>query len=169
MRQAVDDALAVDGRKDVAATCTLPSAPQFVDGDGRLLLLVLREIIGNALKLASSRVEVSLTSEGAAVTVRVDDDGPGFSGDAASTLGRRFITRTSARGLGLSLSMGIEILGLHGGKLELAQSRLPPGRRGTGGAAVVVTLPPAHTVIPSDAATSSSDGSASLRPRTPPA
>ena len=78
-KQAVDDALAIDGRKDVVAASTMPSSPVFVDGDGRLLLLVFREIIGNALKLASSRVEVSLTHTNDEIAVRVDDDGPGFS------------------------------------------------------------------------------------------
>ena len=168
VRLAVDDALAIDGRKDIVAACTVPLSPVFVDGDARLLLMVLREIIGNALKLASSRVEVALTASGGAVSIRVDDDGPGFSVDSAKTLGRRFLTRTSARGLGLSLSMGIEILASHGGALALEQSRLPPGRRGNVGAAVVVTLPPAHAkVIPSGDATSSFDGSALQRPRTP--
>jgi len=169
-KQAVDDALAIDGRKDVVAACAMPSSPVFVDGDGRLLLLVLREVIGNALKLATSRVEVALTLADDKVTIRVDDDGSGFSDDSAKTLGRRFVTRSSARGLGLSLSMGVEILGSHAGTLVLEQSRLPPGRRGTVGAAVVVTLPPARTTLtPSDDATSSSDESASPRPRTRPA
>ena len=160
-KQALDAALAIDGRKDVVAAAAIPASSVFVDGDGRLLLLVLREIVGNALKLASSRVELSLTQADGKITVRVEDDGPGFSDDSEKTLGRRFITRSSARGLGLSLSMGIEILGSHGGTLAVEKSRLPPGRRGAAGAAVVVTLPSSHgAVIPSDGATSSSDGSA---------
>ena len=154
-RRAVDDALSIDGRKDVAAACALSSSPLFIDGDGRLLLLVFREIIGNALKHASSRVEVSLSVVDGAVSVRVEDDGPGFSDDSTESLGRRFVTCASARGLGLSLSMAIEILGTHAGTLAIEKSRLPPGRRGAAGAAVVVTLP-ARTVIPADDATSSS-------------
>lgn len=143
VKQAVDDALVIDARKDVVASSALPSSPLLIDGDARLLLLVFREIIGNALKLASSRVEVSLSVTDGAVTVRVEDDGPGFSDESTESLGRRFVTRASARGLGLSLSMAIQILGTHTGKLSIEKSRLPPGRRGAGGAAVVVTLPPA--------------------------
>ena len=142
-KQAIDEALTIDGRKDVVASCALPSSPLLIDGDARLLLLVFREIIGNALKLASSRVEVSLSVIDGAVTVRVEDDGPGFSDESTESLGRRFVTRASARGLGLSLSMAIQILGTHTGKLSIEKSRLPPGRRGSAGAAVVVTLPPA--------------------------
>ena len=52
-KQAVDEALAIDRRKDVVASCALPSSPLFIDGDARLLLLVFREIVGNALKVAN--------------------------------------------------------------------------------------------------------------------
>lgn len=140
-KQAVDEALAIDGRKDVVAASDLPGAPLLIAGDARLLLVVMREVIGNALKLASSRVEVSLKTEGGGIALRVDDDGPGFAEESTTTLGQRFVKRSSARGLGLSLSMGIEILRAHGGSLAITQSRLPPGRRGTGGAAVTLTLP----------------------------
>ena len=58
-KQALDDALGVDGRKDVVAACDLPSSALLIAGDPRLLLVVVREVIGNALRLASSRVEVS--------------------------------------------------------------------------------------------------------------
>lgn len=139
-KQALDDALAVDGRKDVVAACDLPSSPLLVAGDPRLLVVVVREVIGNALRLASSRVEVSVSVDDGVISIRVDDDGPGFPEDAASTFGRRFVRR-STRGLGLSLSMGLEIVRAHGGALETAASRLPPGRRGSAGAAVVVKLP----------------------------
>jgi signal transduction histidine kinase len=140
-KQAVDEALTIDGRKDVFAASDLPGAPVLIAGDARLLLVVMREVIGNALKLASSRVEVSLKTEGGTLALRVDDDGPGFAEDSMNTLGQRFVKRSSARGLGLSLSMAIEILRAHGGSLAITQSRLPPGRRGTGGAAVTLTLP----------------------------
>ena len=140
-KQAVDEALAIDGRKDVVAASDLPGAPLLIAADARLLLVVMREVIGNALKLASSRVEVSLKTEGGTAALRVDDDGPGFAADSTATLGQRFVKRSSARGLGLSLSMAIEILRAHGGTLAITQSRLPPGRRGTGGAAVTLPLP----------------------------
>ena len=145
-KRAVAEALAIDARKDVVATCAVPESPVLIDGDARLLMLVFREIIGNALKLASSRVEVSLSVIDGAVTLRVEDDGPGFSDESTESLGRRFVTRASARGLGLSLSMAIQILGTHAGKLSIEKSQLPPGRRGAAGAAVVVTLPRASIV-----------------------
>ena len=140
-QRAVDDAIAIDGRKDVIAVADLPDEPITLGADARLVQVVFREIIGNALKLAQSRVEVSLRAEASQLVLRVEDDGPGFSAESAATLGRRFLKRSSARGLGLSLSMAIEILRAHGGTLELDASTLPPGRRGTPGAAVVVKLP----------------------------
>lgn len=140
-KQAFDDAVAVDGRKDITASIHLSEEPALLPGDGRLLAFVVREIVGNALKLACSRVEVSLTKEGSTMTLRVDDDGPGFSPEARAMLGRRFEPRTAARGLGLSLSMAIDILRTHGATLAIGSSALPPGRRGTPGSAVIVTFP----------------------------
>jgi signal transduction histidine kinase len=139
-KQALEDALAIDGRKDVVAATDVPPGHLYLSADQRLLTSVLREIIGNALRLASSRVEVSLRRTDTTVTLRVDDDGPGFSEEALATLGKRFVRRGS-RGLGLSLSMAIEILSSHGGTLAIESSMLPPNRRGTTGTAVLVTLP----------------------------
>ena len=147
-KQAVDDALAIDGRKDIVTACDLPESPVLVSVDPRLLLVVFREIVGNALKLASSRVEVSVKAEGDQIVFRVDDDGPGFAVDSRETLGVRFVKRASARGLGLSLSMAIEIVRSHGGTLNVGTSKLPPGRRGAGGAAVIVTLPTTTAAAP---------------------
>lgn len=139
-KQALDDALGIDGRKDVVAACDLPATPLLIAGDPRLLLVVIREVIGNALRLASSRVEVSVKTQDGIITIRVDDDGPGFAADAAATLGKRFVRR-STRGLGLSLSMADEIIKSHGGHISVEASILPPGRKGSVGAAVLVTLP----------------------------
>jgi len=143
-RAAFDEAISIDGRKDVVAVADLPETPVLVAADPRLLQVVFREVIGNALKLAQRRVEVSLRAEGSSRVLRVEDDGPGFSAEAVATLGRRFLKRTSARGLGLSLSVAVEILRSHGGGLHVEASSLPPGRRGTPGAAVVVKLPAAR-------------------------
>ncbi len=140
-KQALDEAVTIDGRKDVVTACDLPASPLVVAGDPRLLTTVLREVIGNGLKLASSRVEISLRETNGTCVIRVDDDGPGFAEESLRTLGRRFVKRSAARGLGLSLSMAMEVLRAHGGSLSTESSRLPPGRRGTAGAAVVVSIP----------------------------
>ena len=141
VKQAYEEAVSIDGRKDVLPAIDLPDAPPSAPGDAKLLITIVREVIGNALKLASSRVEVSMKATDDYVTIRVQDDGPGFAPDSASTLGQRFVKRSSARGLGLSLSMGMEILAAHGATLTVEASTLPPGRRGNAGAAVVIALP----------------------------
>jgi signal transduction histidine kinase len=142
VEEALAEAWMADGRKDLVAACDGVGEARLVLGDARLLRTVVREVIGNALKVASSRVTVSLEA-GAAATwvVRVDDDGAGFSEESRETLGRRFIERRSARGLGLSLSLAVDILRAHGGGLALGASLLPPGPSGSAGAAVLISLP----------------------------
>jgi two-component system sensor histidine kinase QseC len=141
VKDALDQAVAIDGRRDIVAACELPDEKVTTDLDRRLVCSALREIIGNALRLASSRVAVNVERGDGKVIIRVNDDGPGFSNEALSNLGKRFVPGTSTRGLGLSLSLAKDVLTAHGGELAVEQSSLPPGRRGVRGAAVVVTLP----------------------------
>lgn len=141
VKQSLDEALAIDGRKDVTARLQAPDAPVHLTADSRLLSVVLREVIGNALKLATSSVAVSVALDGAMPKVLVEDDGPGFSDDAKALLGRRFVRRSSQRGLGLSLSMGIEVVRAHGGEIVFGESSLPAGRQGKIGASVTIRLP----------------------------
>lgn len=138
--EALEQATAIDGRKDVVLVFAPPAEPLHVNGDARLLTSVFRELIGNALRIAGSRVLVTLANEHGRVTLRVEDDGPGFPEDARAAFGRRFV-RKSTRGLGLSLSMAQDVLTEHDGTLTLDRSSLPPKRHATAGAAVVATIP----------------------------
>jgi signal transduction histidine kinase len=138
---ALDKAVGIDGRRDVETSSSFAEGRLVVEVDSKLLASVLREIIGNALRLATSRVVVDVTGEDGLALIRVSDDGPGFSTEALSHLGERFVGRAPLRGLGLSLSIATEVLAAHGGSLRVEQSTLPPGRRGVPGAAVVVALP----------------------------
>lgn len=141
VKQSLDQAVAIDGRRDVVSSCDVPGDKLAVEIDQRLVGSVLRELVGNALRLASSRVSVEVARLEDHATVRISDDGPGFTPDAVAMLGERFTARSLTRGLGLSLSIAKEVLGAHGGDLHIGQSALPPGRRGVPGGAVVVRLP----------------------------
>lgn len=141
VKGALAQAIAIDGRRDIVTSCELPDEKLVTDVDRRIVSSVLREVIGNALRLASSRVAVDVSHAGGMVTVRVQDDGPGFSNEALATLGQRFTPGSTARGLGLSLSMAKDVLIAHDGTLSVGPSTLPPGRRGNRGAAVLMILP----------------------------
>lgn len=141
VRSAFDGALSIDGRRDIGADLNLPDERILVDADRRIVTSMIREVIGNALRLAQSRIAVNVTLDGDRVVIAVHDDGSGFKDEIKEALGERFTTRMSARGLGLSISMAKDVLAAHGGTLEVGASRLPPGRRGGHGAAVVLTLP----------------------------
>ena len=141
VKDAQTQAIAIDGRRDIVTSCELPDEKLVADVDRRLVSSMLREVIGNALRLASSRVTVDVSHADGKVTVRVQDDGPGFSNEVLATLGQRFTPGSTSRGLGLSLSMAKDVLAAHNGTLSVDASTLPPGRRGNRGAAVLMTLP----------------------------
>jgi signal transduction histidine kinase len=141
VKSAVDSAIAIDGRRDVAASYEAPETKLTVSVDRKLVASVLREIVGNALRIASGRVAVNVSKDDTNAIIRIEDDGPGFPPEALAILGERFTRRSSARSLGLSLSLAKDVLAAHGGELHIESSTLPPGRRGVAGAALVVTLP----------------------------
>lgn len=140
---AYDAAVGIDGRRDIATELVLPNERVHGEVDRRLLTTVLREVIGNALRLATSKVVVEMVVIEATkqVAVTVHDDGSGFKAEVKEALGERFTPLMSTRGLGLSISMAKEVLAAHGGELAVGMSKLPPGRRGGTGAAVTLTLP----------------------------
>lgn len=118
---------------DVAAAAPAPVA---IDGDR--LMLVLINLIDNAIKRGrpGGRVEVRLDpGEPRAVVVWVDDDGPGIPPEQRERvfeLGAR--GPTSAAGSGIGLALVRMLLERAGGRVEVGESPL-------GGARFTVTVP----------------------------
>ena len=108
-----------------------------VRGSAGLLAIALGNLVDNAISHGRPRgqVAVSVASDGDAVVLAVDDDGPGIPAAQAERLGERFL-RGAGSGSGLGLSITEAIAGLHGGALAIAPSP-------AGGARVVLRLPAA--------------------------
>ena len=111
--------------------------------DGDRLMLVLINLIANAIKHGrpGGRVAVTAELDGArTVTIAVDDDGPGIPAhdrERVFALGAR--GRTAAGGSGIGLALVRMILERAGGRVEIGASPL-------GGARFAVTVPLAESV-----------------------
>ncbi|WP_374357410.1 ATP-binding protein [Chitinimonas sp.] len=90
-------------------------------------------LLDNACKWASRQVRVVAGIQGKTLTVRIEDDGPGFSDpEAALQRGVRLDERVPGHGIGLAVVA--DIVSAHGGHIEIAQ-------RTSGGASISLTLP----------------------------
>jgi two-component system phosphate regulon sensor histidine kinase PhoR len=120
--------LAEDGR--IALETNLPPESTLVVGDGRRLMQVLNNLVGNAIKFtpAGGRVIVAVTVTDLEVETSVSDTGAGIAADALPTLFQRF-TRAPHAGLvagnGLGLMIVREIIEAHGGSVGVTST---PGR-----------------------------------------
>jgi signal transduction histidine kinase len=107
-------------------------------GDRQDLLELFGNLLDNAAKWASSRVDVSVAAGDSAVRVRVDDDGPGIPADQRTRLlGRGARLDESVEGHGLGLGIAADIADEYGGGLSLSDAAT------LGGLRVEVRLP--HT------------------------
>jgi signal transduction histidine kinase len=104
-----------------------------VRGDAARLRRVLANLLSNAAEAGARRVVIRGRAEGAAVHVRIEDDGPGVDAAARARLFEPFAT-AKAGGTGLGLAVSRRILERHGGSLALAGG-------GPGGAVFELTLP----------------------------
>lgn len=107
--------------------------------DGRALARVVRNLLENAARHASSLIDVVVKFDGSVAVLEVSDNGPGIPPADRSRVFDRFVRLDSARsraggGTGLGLSIVAEIVAAHDGTISIS------ARRG-GGTVVRVQLP----------------------------
>lgn len=113
--------------------------PVYVRGDRRSLRRAVANLLDNALRHASDRVEVTVSRNGELAVVTVADDGPGVPSDARDVIFERFARLDPARGAvtggtGLGLAIVRDIAERHGGSVRVANGA-------TRGACFVMELP----------------------------
>jgi signal transduction histidine kinase len=107
-------------------------------GDERVLAGMVRNLVDNAVRHASTRVAVSLTEHDGSAVLTVDDDGTGVPEDERERVFERFVRLDEARsrdagGAGLGLAIVRDAVRAHGGDTTVVASPL-------GGARFVVRI-----------------------------
>jgi two-component system, OmpR family, sensor histidine kinase PhoQ len=125
--------LKVYGNKDLLFETVLPPEAQFI-GDRADLTELLGNLLDNACKWSKSRVRVSVHVDPAAdsrtaLTMLIDDDGPGIAAeDRARVLKRGGRADEATPGHGLGLAMVHDTVELYGGTLRIDASLLGGAR-----------------------------------------
>ena len=131
----VRDALAkVHAAKGLVFTIDCPSDLSWRIGEGDLFE-ILGNVMDNAAKWATHRVRASAGCEDSRLTLRVEDDGPGFT-DTESILELHVRMDERVPGHGVGLAVVNDLVASHHGELKLSRGTL-------GGALVQIVLPPA--------------------------
>lgn len=117
----------------------IPSDLGEVDGDARLLMRAVGNLLGNACKYASSKVLLGAMRHASGLDITVDDDGPGIPLEEREHVFEPFYRMDRSRdrasgGFGLGLSITRKAVALHGGTVTVEDSPL-------GGARFVIKLP----------------------------
>lgn len=126
-------------RRETALDVRADLVPTRLVGDSIALSRVLRNLLDNAARHATSRVEVSVRAEGGQACLTVADDGPGIAPADRARVFERFVRLDTNRsrdggGTGLGLAIVFEIVSAHAGSVRIDD-------RSGGGTAVVVQLP----------------------------
>ncbi|PKP02620.1 MAG: hypothetical protein CVU11_11280 [Bacteroidetes bacterium HGW-Bacteroidetes-6] len=99
----------------------------FVTADANLLLIVLRNLMSNALKFApeGSVVSIAAKEQGSVVYIDVSDQGPGVPDNMKSVLFKQMATdavETIAKGTGFGLFISSELMLKMNGEISLLES-----------------------------------------------
>jgi signal transduction histidine kinase len=98
-----------------------------VEGDSRALGRLVANLLENAIRHATRKVDVSLAEDGDEVVLRVDDDGGGVAEADRERIFDRFIRLEEARdrdsgGSGLGLAIVAEVADRHDATVEVGES-----------------------------------------------
>lgn len=104
-------------------------------GEAQDLQEMLGNLLDNACKWAARNVELNVLSNGATLSITIDDDGAGLAADQRdAVIGRGVRADEQVPGSGLGLAIVYDLARLYGGQVELADSPL-------GGLRSTLTLP----------------------------
>ena len=120
-------------------TVRVSIAPVRVSGDSRQLARMVRNLVDNAVRHASTVVDLQCDVRGGAAVISVADDGPGIPREQRARVFERFVRLDASRtrdagGSGLGLAIVAEVVAAHHGTVEIND-------RSGGGACVTVRLP----------------------------
>lgn len=119
--------------KHVIAQCDVGDST--FEGDERDLMELLGNLLENAFKYCEHRVRVSAKLDEEALSLWVDDDGPGIAPDKRGLVLQRGMRADSAvAGHGIGLAVVVDVLSSYGGELEIGDSTL-------GGSRILIRLP----------------------------
>ena len=107
----------------------LPKERCFAEGEERYIHRVAQNLVGNALRYAQNRVEITFSAMGDVFRIDVHDDGPGIPESDRKRVFQPFTrlddSRTRASGgYGLGLSIVNRIAYWHGGRVRVGESEL---------------------------------------------
>jgi signal transduction histidine kinase len=106
------------------------SAPAKIFGDPALLHRAIANLFDNELKHlpASRTITLSLSADGIAASILVEDDGPGFPPDIVSDVFKPRVKGRASGGFGLGLAFVEAVIVAHNGTVT-AENRQPSGGR----------------------------------------
>ena len=116
IERAAREAEELEGRRAVHVSMLLPDRPIRVRVDPSWLRAVVLELVGHAIRRASSSVSIAAQAKAGAVEITISDDGA----DRPKRVTQGGAPR-SAHGPGLSLSLARNIAAVHGGSLRVEQ------------------------------------------------
>ena len=132
VQQAVADVLPQAQERSIDLG-VVPSAPAWVHGDPDAVLILLRNLLENAVKYTppGGQVDVSVRSRDHDTTLSVEDSGPGIPVAERERVFDRFFrsAQAGASGSGLGLAIARAIAERHHASLELGQSARLGGLR----------------------------------------
>ena len=135
-RNALADAEPEAARHAIALTLDAPTAHVVLRADEAALAVLLRNLLGNALRHTppGGQVRVGVREEASVIDLTVEDSGPGIAPDERARVLDRFyrVPGTPGHGSGLGLAIVQAVARRHGARVEVGESA------GLGGARVSV-------------------------------
>lgn len=132
-RNALADAEPEAARRAIALTLDAPTAHVVLRADEAALAVLLRNLLGNALRHTppGGQVRVGVREEASVIDLTVEDSGPGIAPDERARVQDRFyrVPGTPGHGSGLGLAIVRAIAERHGAALTLDASPTLGGLR----------------------------------------